>query len=247
MRKLAKRVSLSVFAVAMSTAAAFAADMQAPPFVEYEPLPPVEIGSGWYLRGDLGAAAYSGGHGSWLPVASADPEFYNEHIENGLVAGAGIGYYFNEKLRGDLTVDYHGKAKLTGNAPCTELNCSTIETLNFSAWTLMLNGYYDIGTWNSMTPYIGAGAGMAYLRTSDYTTTKGYAFGDYGKVNFAWNVMAGASFDISDRLKFDTNYRLVSLGTARTDHPTTNPSENPVKFENLYAQEIRVGLRYDLN
>ena len=167
--------------------------------IEYEPEVPVEIGSGWYLRGDLGVALYTGASATWVDNAGTKWPFTNEDIDYGWLAGVGAGYYFNEKLRGDVTLDYHGKAKFEADAPCVGSPCSTHETHKFSAWTLMLNGYYDIGTWNAITPYIGAGAGMAYLRATDYTTTSGQVFGNKSRVNFAWNVMAGAAFDISDR------------------------------------------------
>ena len=231
----------------MSATVAFAADLPAPPIIEYEPEVPVEIGSGWYLRGDLGVAVYQGGSASWIDNTNYKWNFYNESIDNGWLAGVGAGYYFNEKLRGDLTLDYHGKAKYQGEAPCAGTPCSTRESVKFSAWTLMLNGYYDFGTWSSITPYVGAGAGLAYLRATDYATSSGQAFGNKSDVNFAWNVMAGAAFDITDQLKLDANYRLVNFGKARTGHSTSATQPNPVKFEDLYAHEFRVGLRYDLN
>nr|WP_321524645.1 outer membrane protein [uncultured Cohaesibacter sp.] len=253
MSSLKKNLFLSVFGAAMSASVAFAADLPAPPVIEYEPEAVVEIGSGWYLRGDLGVAAYVGGNGSWLPAVGNDPKFYNEKINNGWLAGIGAGYYFTDQLRGDITLDYHGKAKYSGDAICTNVGCNalaaTTETVKFSAWTLMLNGYYDFGHWNSITPYVGAGAGVAYLRATDYNSSDPTTqiFGNHSKFNFAWNVMAGAAFDISDRMKLDANYRLMSFGRAETGHSSDPAQINPVKFKDLYAHEFRVGLRYDLN
>lgn len=247
MSSLRRNLFLSVFGAVMSASVAYAADLPAPPIIEYEPEVPVEIGSGWYLRGDLGVALYTGASATWVDNAGTKWPFTNEDIDYGWLAGVGAGYYFNEKLRGDVTLDYHGKAKFKADAPCVGSPCTTHETMKFSAWTLMLNGYYDIGTWNAITPYVGAGAGMAYLRATDYTTTAGQRFGNKSRVNFAWNVMAGAAFDISDRLKLDANYRLMNFGKARTGHSSFSNQPHPVKFSDLYAHEFRVGLRYDLN
>ncbi|WP_319412969.1 outer membrane protein [uncultured Cohaesibacter sp.] len=248
MSSLKKNLFLSVFGAAMSASVAFAADLPAPPIIEYEPEVPVEIGSGWYLRGDLGVAVYTGAGGSWVDSSAQKWDFHNESIDNGWLAGIGAGYYFSEHLRGDVTLDYRGKAKYKASAPCGSPCLTSNESVKFSAWTLMLNGYYDFGTWSAITPYVGAGAGLAYLRTTDYATDAAYqTFANKGKVNFAWNVMAGAAFDITDQLKLDTNYRLVSLGKARTGHSTVASQPNPVKFKDLYAHEFRVGLRYDLN
>ncbi|WP_316860628.1 porin family protein [uncultured Cohaesibacter sp.] len=251
MSSLKKNLFLSVFGAAMSASVAFAADLPEPPIIEYEPEAPIAIGSGWYLRGDMGLSAYTGGKGSWVNAYGTKVKFHDGDIENGWLAGVGVGYYFDEHFRADLTADYHSKVKYKAKAPCLDpcnhaLDDSS-ETTDFSAWTLMLNGYYDLTTWGAITPYVGAGAGLAYVRASDYTSTSGYVFGDDGKTNFAWNLMAGAAFDVSDNLKLDANYRFMSFGKAQSDVPTSNSTENPAKYEDLYAHQFRVGLRYDLN
>jgi opacity protein-like surface antigen len=251
MSSLKRNLFLSVFGAAMSATVAFAADLPAPPVIEYEPETTVEIGTGWYLRGDLGIAAYTVGDVSWQDPVNGKRSFYDTSLANGWLIGAGIGYYFDEHFRADLTVDYRQDMKFKGKITCIGV-CGdpySSERTNLTAVTVMLNGYYDFGTWHSVTPYLGAGVGAAYLETYKYRTTDGQNFSGDGRTNFAWNVMAGAAVDVTDEIKLDANYRFLSLGEARTasHYHNGSSSTNPVRYEDLYAHEFRVGLRYDLN
>ncbi|HAT86322.1 outer membrane protein [Cohaesibacter gelatinilyticus] len=251
MSSLKRNLFLSVFGAAMSAGVAMAADLPTPPVIEYEPETLVEIGSSWYLRGDIGYAAYSNPDASWQDPTNGHRAFIKEEIDNGWLIGGGFGYYFNEHLRADVTVDYRHEAKFKGMVGGCG-GCSggySNESAKFSAWTLMLNGYYDFGTWNSVTPYVGAGIGLTHLTLGGYATSNGVPFSDGDNTNFAWNLMAGAVVDIEEGWKFDANYRFLSMGEAKTGTTFTNGTnaQNPVKIEDIYAHEFRVGLRYDLD
>ena len=252
MSSLKRNLFLSVFGAAMSATVAFAADLPTPPVIEYEPETVVEIGSDWYLRGDIGYAVYGNGDVYWMDPVNGHREFVNIDIKDGFFFGAGAGIYFDQHFRADVTVDYRHNIDFKGRvaciSPCTGAPYSNEKT-KFSAWTLMLNGYYDFGTFGGFTPYVGAGMGIAHLRAEEYSTDSGYDFDDGSKTNFAWNLMAGGSFQVADNIKLDGNYRFLSLGDVQTSSHYTNGSSatNPVKYEDLYAHEFRVGLRYDLN
>ena len=249
MSSLKRKLFLSVFGAAMSATVAYAADLPAPPVIEYEPETPVEIGSGWYLRGDVGFALYQGGNASWTTNHGEKRNFFDEIWDHGMVFDFGVGYQVHEKVRLDLTGGYRHDVSYEGKGPCDV--CSphpyTKEELVVSAWTLFLNGYYDFGSYSSVTPYVGGGIGVAKLSTGDYSTNYGQAFTGNTDYNFAWNVMAGASFDVSDNVKLDANYRFVSLGDFETGKSNDTTQVNPVKFKDLYAHDFRVGLRYGLN
>ena len=88
----------------------------------------------------------------------------------------------------------------------------------------MVNGYADLGSWYGFTPYVGAGVGFARNTLSGLTDTAfntlaggsmsssaGYA-GDHSKWNFAWALMAGLSFDVTQNLKLDLGYRYLDVG-----------------------------------
>ena len=44
-------------------------------------------------------------------------------------------------------------------------------TTKIDALSLLANFYIDLGTWVGFTPYVGAGAGVTYLRSRDYDDT----------------------------------------------------------------------------
>ena len=73
----------------------------------------VEIGNGWYLRGDLGYSASTRGAATSYSVFSAGPPAtytstpYNSSSIDGDWSGSlGVGYRFTDYLRADATFDY---------------------------------------------------------------------------------------------------------------------------------------------
>ena len=52
---------------------------------------------------------------------------------------------------------------------CRWLSATVAEEGATDTLTVLVNGYVDFGTWYGFTPYLGAGVGISYLRTGDYT------------------------------------------------------------------------------
>ena len=115
----------------LAPAHGLAADMAAFPLQEQpsgsQPL--VEIGSGWYIRGDIGASldetpTLSFAQSSLLdppPPASLSSLFGSNSSQANFVAGLGGGYKFNSYIRADATLDYRtgtGFSSTTGGIIC---------------------------------------------------------------------------------------------------------------------------------
>jgi opacity protein-like surface antigen len=131
----------------------------------------------------------------------------------------------------------------------------------------MFNGYVDMGTWWGVTPYIGGGLGFAYNKLSGFTDT-GYAYtgndpasptGGYltdgGKWNFAWALMAGLSFNVTQNLKLDLGYRYLDYGKYTSgkshcldyDHQDFSCSGGAYTIyskNDLASNDFRIGLRW---
>ena len=82
-----------------------------------------------------------------------------------MTASLGAGIKSNW-LRTDVTIDYASPLKYQGTVATAGDTTAKIQ-----ATTALFNGYLDLGTWYRITPYIGAGAGVAYARVSDYVGT----------------------------------------------------------------------------
>jgi len=252
MGSLKRTALIGVLALVMP-AAAMAADLYTPPPINYPP-PPVEIGSNWYLRGDIGYKIYR------APNAFFDEPGYGNFIDETMSpvfgVGIGAGYKFGPHFRADITADYEFPSSFRGRLicpdPCTGAPGEeySIETASISAWTGMVNAYWDIARWGRMTPYLGGGVGVSYLTTTNvaFTNPDGTTgtWGGASRFNLAWALMAGASFDLTDHWAIDANYRFINLGTAQSAVVQAVSSTQPIQYRNISGHEFRVGLRYSI-
>ena len=265
MRSLTMNLSLAVaatFGLAAFSGAALAADMpvEYPPIIEApEPMPLPAVG-GWYLRGDIGYKYYQAPKGSlsnpnWGTTGN-NGEMGDEKMLGAADVGVGVGYKFNDYLRTDLTLDYETPAKFKGSFYCDAAPCSgewrDSERVKITAYSALANVYADLGDFHGLKPYIGAGAGASYLRTSQVKSgvidTDGSYPNSKGKWNFAWALMAGVEYPVSDRLSLDLGYRYLNLGDAETGNATdAGGNVTSIRYEDITAHEVRVGLRYYLN
>ncbi len=63
----------------------------------------------------------------------------------------------------------------------------------------------------------------------------------------SWSLTAGASLAISRNWLIDVNYRYVNLGDAESPILPTLTQTQPIHYDNITAQEVRIGLRYLIN
>ncbi|WP_157039266.1 outer membrane protein [Pseudovibrio sp. JE062] len=240
---------LSLTAAALVTSSvAYAADLPAPVFVEEPELPQIQIGGGWYLRGDIGYKVYKD-----PKVNFADIEFSNEKLDPTGVVGVGVGYRFNDYIRTDVTLDYEWDSDFEANVPCLSdcvgVTTDSLERAKIDVWTILWNGYADLGYFNGFTPYVGAGIGASYVRVKNvnYFNPNGRA-GKYphgNKWNLSWALMAGTAYDIDENWRIDAGYRYLHIGEVQTKSFDSNGHITGIKYDNLAAHEVRVGLRYE--
>ncbi len=292
------RASLTTAVVgALLASPVFAADM--PFFPSPEPAPvntPIEFGTGWYLRGDVG---YQNAN---APVIIADLAS-NLNRMSAVSGGVGIGYQFNNWFRTDLTLDrsvfrptsyqparwcpYGTVLDNSSGTPIGYLydpneTCSPVLNQHLERTSLIANGYFDLGTWWNFTPYVGAGLGVTYFQGSAsvnyYQTANGLLWAPnlgqpgvpiqwvnsggipigllspypwtqlYPNENgtkktwrFAWNLMAGVSYEISQNVKIDLGYRFLNAGSF-TSMPSSL-SSSPLVTRDIQSHEVRLGVR----
>lgn len=242
----------------LAAGAARAADYPQPPI--YIPPPVIEEFSGWYLRGDIGITNQQ--LGDLTNVQDVNNQVRNVGLgfDASPLFGIGIGYYFNDWLRFDVTGEYRSKANFKGTQVITAGGNRFTDEYNASKseWLFLFNGYVDLGTWNGFTPFVGAGVGVSRNTISsfqDICTTcpgGGVAFGDdTSKWQFAWAIHAGLAYKVTKNFTVELAYRYVDLGDAESGdlytYLGTNNIVNPMEFHRLTSHDIKLGLRFNLD
>jgi opacity protein-like surface antigen len=246
------RTAVFVGLIAGMAAPAMAADL-VEPVVEQAPVEPVYEpvnSSGWYIRGDIDY------HWSKLtdPIrytVYGTPGGFNEFTSNKLGGapslGLGVGYQVNDHFRVDLTGDYWFNADFRGSTSGTcggGVPCLSTEVSKMSAYLLLANAYADLGTWHGVTPYIGAGIGGAYVKWSDFRDPNTTEFNPGAKNwRFAYALMAGASYCLTDHWKIDAGYRFSHIQGGRAFEFDAS-SAGPGFDKGMNVHEVRGGLRY---
>jgi opacity protein-like surface antigen len=270
---------LAAGAASLMSTAVFAADMAiAPPPPQMYAPPPVEDFGGWYLRGDIGQTNTKGN----LHYRDMDSFAANNTtllrggagFSSGTSYGLGVGYQFNNWFRADVTGEYRSKVTFNGTDfvnynPGGPL--SDTYTGGYSSWVGLVNAYVDLGTWWCVTPFIGAGVGVAHVTTTGMQDT-GTLFTTVGtppntqavvtsasqltdgasKTNLAWAAHAGLAYKVNNNFTVELAYRYMNLGTAvhgntRAFAPGGYAGPSSFQYRDLTSQDVRIGVRWNLD
>jgi len=120
--------------------------------------------------------------GSGVPVS----------FDTGFVAGGALGYAFGSvPIRTELEFAYR-----TGDA--SGMPAAVASGGDLASTSIMVNGYYMFQTATKFSPYLGLGLGYATEIDFDLDTPTGQQqYSDTG--NFAYQLMLGTEYEISDR------------------------------------------------
>lgn len=241
---------ISIGVAAVVGTSAYAADLAVPP-----PAYPVAQPSGWYLRGDVGVGAIGNTGIDYLPNPLNAPNnfaFHDFSMGDTTFFGFGVGYQVNNWFRFDVTGEYR---------TATDVDAFGIYTFGggtfgdsyhafLSTAVFLANAYVDLGTWNCITPFIGAGVGGAYNMVSNFTDigigTSGNGVGpNVGAWSPAWALYAGLTYNVTSTFKVELAYRYLEYGSI-TDLINCNGGCNPdsYKFKNLSSQDFMLGVRW---
>lgn len=221
------------------------------------PMPVVHRPAGpCYLRADAGYSISQTPQVNWLvqDYNTDTDKVTHVSMENTWLGEVGVGCGSGSRgLRGEFTYSYRGKRNIDGepgiwDGPSDPVVDDPLHT-NVQSHTLMFNAFYDLGRFYGLVPYVGAGLGISFNKTEHvYFTENPYLVNTIdgaSKTSFAWSVMAGVGYQISDRMILDVGYRFIDLGQAKSGYLDNAGYVNPrVHIDDLYAHEIKVGLRY---
>jgi len=201
----------------------------------------------FYLRGDLGY--------DWNRLASVSEQgtdFSSASMSNGWNYGIGIGWYLAPNWRFDLTAEHHNAGKVDGTIASTNFNGE--QSFDVSSQVVLANLYYDFTGRAGFNPYLGVGIGWAETNAHNGITTD--ACGCVSTIdnatqdNFAWALMAGVTRELDHGFSIDAGYRLLDVGGARTGNIQNSIGQGMTSSVattgNIYSNEVRIGLRYDI-
>ncbi len=176
-----------------------------------------------------------------------------------------VGYDFerllNAPVRGEIEYAFFGNVDGKASRGWDEAGFSGSASLKnkMDIQTLFFNAYFDFKNETPLTPYIGAGLGLAFIDSksaghADYTlggvNYDGSSSTNYKlNTNFAWNVGAGVAWELTDLLSLDLGYRFAGLGKVKSRSSTYEglggeTIEYKSKVDNVYMHQIMLGLRF---
>lgn len=232
---------------------AAAADLYTPEPTPIEPAPIVEaapdidMGS-WYIRGDIDYHQMKM-RGSMYAVTGGWSSFNSTDIGSSWSAGLGVGYNVTKHFRVDVTGEHWAKAGFRGTTSGTcgfpPVACNSTDTANVTAYAVLANAYADLGTYHGITPYVGAGVGIAHVKWSNLRNTAGGVTTVHpggSSIRGVAAVMAGASYCLTDRLELDAGYRYAYVGGGQMFQYANGAGPGADKGFGIH--EARAGLRY---
>ncbi len=213
------------------------------------PMPVVTSGRNCYWRLDAGASISGTPEGTFFQeTATTDPTLttlLNEDLGNSAVFDAGVGCSFGNGFRSDLVLSWRTSKDVYAD-PVPQDPISG----KLSSHSLMANIYYDIPLGRSITPYVGAGLGVVYHNLSDLlwvdAASNAWTIAGKEEVNLAWSLMAGAAYQVTDRITLDVGYRYIDMGSVASERYVINGAGQRVAgatFDDITAHEIKAGVR----
>ena len=174
-----------------------------------------------YVTGIAGASfgtLNTGGGGGFggTPVGFAGS--VNEAMFTG---GGAIGVAFDQPS-GLLRMEVEGRARgpMQGKTQffaIEDTNVVPIDTVASGGWSAMTNFWRDWFLSDRFGVYGGGGFGVGGYQYSTSLTQGGQTLGGSSTVNtFAWQVGTGFTYQLSDRVTFDTGYRFFAMSPAST-------------------------------
>ena len=201
------------------------------------------------------------GDGSTLPVEAGTPYGWQTEFDSGLSIAGELGARVSPSIRAGVELSYTQADVDTHNGvfladiDLTDVDAAALagapDPLGVSVGDLVADGqgelttlsvfanaYYDFNTGGQIQPYVGAGIG--FMDVDVEYAPSGVGIIDDGETVLAWQVKAGASFQVSDQWDIFGEYTYRQSDDIETENslfPGTLDIENQ---QNVFA----IGARY---
>jgi OmpA-OmpF porin, OOP family len=177
----------------------------------------------------------------WGGNSSGDIDF-----DTGWAGFATIGYGFEKNWRIELELGYRDN-----DATLTRFGRSCEEELargfcgnrtydgDMTEYTAMINVIYDVPLTDKLDLNLGLGAGVDYVQLD--LSRNGRTLTDESDTRFAFQAIAGLTYQITKRLDLSLTYRYLNVS-----EPEFQARYKTLELDDLEKHTVTVGLRYDL-
>lgn len=179
------------------------------------------------------------------------------------IVGIGVGYYIMDNVRAELTLDFLTNPEFKSSSskePAEKVKVSWDAKLKENVRSLLLSGYVDLYDGGIFKLFAGAGIGMAQVQqkmTATITTTHdgknpetetdSVSFKTAN--NFAYQLTAGASFNVADGMNLDLTYSWRDYGETGDKVKGEDKGQDKNKKQDSPAfrgHNLMAGIRFDL-
>lgn len=248
------------------------------------PVPIPVYKADYYLRGDVGfgltqqmGLSEEGliyGQDAVGNDVTVPSSWANEDANWPMTFGFGVGRYWSDRFRTDLTIDWVRQQEGTLNGTMTYQNfngdtavASLRDQTTRETGVFLANAYFDFGAGEQrrFTPYVGAGIGFALNildRHSEATQEICNACGGAptlyestadnksSSISFAAAATVGFTYDLGHSTMLDVNYRYLHVGGSdiTVSHDIDGvQSRSKVSLDAQNEHQIRAGLRFNID
>jgi opacity protein-like surface antigen len=180
-------------------------------------------GDSVYLKGNVGIGMAMDADIDNMPENAGTAKMT---FDSGFLGTAALGYDFAGPFRTEVE---YGWQKNDIDTLSYSNRIGNINQGDLKTQSIMLNGYYDVDTGSPWSPFVGAGIGWAKVDLN----TPALPFGDNDDV-FAYQLMAGVSYNFSDQLALDAQYRFFDTQDATIQGADFSTTSN----------DLMLGIRY---
>jgi len=183
-------------------------------------------GSGYYVNLNGGAAK--------LTDAKNKDTSGNIKFKNSGAFGVGLGYKVADNFRTELAFNFRPTMK--------SKNSDTVNKVKVKSSAAMLNGYYDVGTFGVVKPYLGAGLGLARNSATVTASSNKYKYDTRNAV--AFQLAAGSAFNLVENVDLDLSYRFTNLGGLSKKYKLNGVKYKGNSEGKFKTHEVVAGVRY---
>lgn len=200
-------------------------------------------GFGWYVSVFGGWSIADTDINFATTTAASDVIEAEAELEDGFMAGAALGAYFNDWIRAEIEVSGHWH-DADGESVTSPLIPGTTTTADLDgdadATFVLANLWLDVPVGDVIRPYIGGGVGLGKLDV-ELDTTGGTNVIDDSDWAFAYQLGGGIAFGLSSNIGVDVGYRYKAINNAELE---ASAAGGTVDVETDYrSHNVLVGLR----